>query len=291
MDDTDLKGFSGGFTSGGFGYLAPADFGKATRFRLDTPESSMLTFGEDIVGPLNILYGEDSATVGTDLLRAKGINVLTRFSTSGGLFLQVGGHAFYDGSVPDAQRDVTHDYGTTVEHVLTDNEWHHVTWMWDSANGVAKIFAQGKLLRSAMTAMHFSITPGGRLALGWNPHLHEEHCTPPACDTVVSPAVQGTEGFPGSMADVRVWPAVRTAVQVLADMMAPEDGSCVGCVVSFQFASGAFGTDSSGNNNHLTMVGISGPTQASLFWKIGSVQQTLHDRPISTYSSPVSSTV
>ncbi len=89
---------------------------------------------------------------------------------------------------------------------VADGKWHHIAVTWQSSDGKIEIFKDGFSGFSGNLGKGVSLISGGTLLLGRGQTCIGGECVP------------GTDGFAGSLDDLRLWNAVRTETEIQTEM-------------------------------------------------------------------------
>ncbi|WP_236632959.1 LamG-like jellyroll fold domain-containing protein [Endozoicomonas elysicola] len=84
---------------------------------------------------------------------------------------------------------------------VSDGNWHHIAWTWDSATGNTKVFVDGTEQYSGTLKQGYTIEDGGALVFGQE-------------QDSVGGGFQSSQAYDGQIRDIRVWDADRTQTDI-----------------------------------------------------------------------------
>ncbi len=128
--------------------------------------------------------------------------------------------------------------------VLVANQWQHVAATFDPSTQQIEFYVDGVLVSTRMTPYTLTTYPDTPLTLG-------------------AVSTNGTESFPGQLAEVRIWTGARSQIQILADRGRTTSNTDPALVGYWHFDEGAGTTafDHSGNHNDGSLGGGSSAHQ------------------------------
>ena len=133
--------------------------------------------------------------------------------------------------------------GTDVR--ANDGRWHHIAITFDRSNGQFKFYRDGFLAHETVTNQIGLLIPsGGTVVIGQE-------------QDSLGGGFQSSQAFLGTIDELRVWGVVRSAFNIENDMHRSLPSGTTGLVLYYRFdeTSGTTVTDSSGRNQHGTLVG------------------------------------